>query len=641
MKKLFTLALMCMMMFCGFAQDPGTLDEAYGLGGTVEFNPTNKLEENPLVNVQEDGKILIVFKSRKDGANYYIGVTRQNPDGSTDETYGTNGYSFFQQQLVYLNEPMSSVIGEDGQLYIACRVYADEVINSSYILCVDENGFANPNFGEDGFALCDRDNTVFEALTIDSQGRIYVAGHTSSSGFDLAFVQRYTSDGQLDTSWCDNGSKVISESGVSSYIHALNVVEDDKLLVGGIMYVEKEEFVNRIRDPRVWRFNPDGSNDDTFGDNGCLILNVNEIDNFITTLDVQPDGKYIVAGWNETTDLENDTYGRTEVYVARINLNGTIDTSFGDAGDGLVRYAVVVGDGCDNYCEDIVVAHDGQIFGMINAKDYNNGNHYRQYVFNINADGTANEDFEGGMVLLPWVVNYPNGEATSIDIQNDGKIVVVGWVDREPSNQSFIDLSLCSSRYHTTVAPQQGGEVGTSEIAIEVEVQSSTSVHLTFTPNEYTTEYFYGVLPKDQYDEYGEEFCVDYLYEYAMPTEGVAEGTMDVEADTDYVVLAFGFNANGERGTVAVADFTTVGCMELSNIQFAVYPNPATSVIYVETENDKNAQVTILDVTGRCVKQVEMSDNVSSINIEDVESGVYFIMVQQEGNSSVKKLVVK
>ena len=90
MKKLFTLALMCMMMFVGFAQDPGTLDETYGNGGTVVVNPTQYLENDPMVHVQDDGKILIVSNSRKDGANYYICVTRQNPDVSTDETYGDN-----------------------------------------------------------------------------------------------------------------------------------------------------------------------------------------------------------------------------------------------------------------------------------------------------------------------------------------------------------------------------------------------------------------------------------------------------------------------------------------------------------------------------------------------------------------------
>ena len=638
MKKLLTLALMCMMMFVGFAQDPGTLDETYGNGGTVVVNPTQYLENDPMVHVQDDGKILIVSNSRKDGANYYICVTRQNPDGSTDETYGDNGYAFFQQQIVYKNSPIASVLGEDGQLYVAGKIYSDEVISTANVVCIDENGFANTDFGDNGWVMCERDGTEFLDIAIDSQGRIYAAGYTSA-GLDVAFIQRYTPDGQLDASWGDGGDLLIQEPGFSSYIDAIKVVEDDKLLAGGIVFVEKPAYSSQIRDPRLWRLNTDGSMDNTFADNGCFIMGINEINSQIRDIEVQSDGKYIVVGWNETTDFDaDDNYGRTAAYVTRVTKDGEFDTSFGD--NGFTTYEIAVGDGCENYSNDIEVAHDDQIFGVVYTKDYVQ-DRFRQYAYNLNADGTPNEDFAGtGLLPLPWN-EYPNGQSTSLDIQKDGKIVVVGWVDMQPTNPNFVDLNLMSSRIHTSVAPEQGVETGTSEIAIEVEVLSSTSVKLTFTPNEYTTEYFYGVLPKDQYEQYGEDFCIDYIYEYSMPTEGAIEGTMDVDADTDYIVMAFGYNAEGERGTITTEDFSTVGCIELNDIQFTVYPNPATSMIYVEMENDKDTQVSILDVTGRCVKSAELTGNVSSINIEDVENGVYFIMIQQGENSSVRKLVVK
>ena len=645
MKKLFTLALMCMMMFVGFAQDPGTLDETYGNGGTVVINPTQYLEENPSVLVQKDGKILIVSNSRKDGANYYICVTRQNPDGSIDETYGENGYAFFQQQMIYKNAPIfpnTIVLGEDGQLYIASKIYSDEVVSGANILCVDENGFINTNFGENGWALCDRDGTEFHDIAIDSQGRIYVAGFTGA-GIDVGFVQRYTPDGKLDTSWADNGNIIIDIDGRQLvYIDALTIVEDDKVLLGGIVCVEKTAYNDPIRDPRLWKLNQDGSFDTSFGNNGCFTMNVNEINAQIWDIELQSDGKYIVSGYSEIPDFDSDNnYGRTEVFVTRVTMSGELDGTFGD--NGITCCEIASGSGCLNECFDIEVAHDDQIFGVVFTKDYVQ-NRFRQYAYNLNADGTFNEDFAGtGIVPLPWT-EYPNGQALSLDIQKDGKVVVVGWVDEQPTNPDWVDINLISSRINTSVAPQQGEEVGTSEVAIEIGEITATTVELTFTPNEHTTEYFYGLLPKDQYEEYGEEFCVDYLYEYGMPTTGSVAGVMeDLEAETAYVVLAFGFNSEGERGTVTTEEFTTkpTSCAELNDIQFTVYPNPATTVVYVTRENDADAQVTILDVTGRCVKSVVMTENMSSINIDDVESGVYFIMVQQEGNSSVRKLVVK
>ena len=46
-------------------------------------------------------------------------------------------------------------------------------------------------------------------------------------------------------------------------------------------------------------------------------------------------------------------------------------------------------------------------------------------------------------------------------------------------------------------------------------------------------------------------------------------------------------------------------------------------------------------MTGRVVKEMVITDNVSAINIEDINEGIYFIMIQNENNRVVEKLVVK
>ena len=621
-------------MFVGFAQDPGTLDETYGNGGTVDFNPTNNMDLQTKIHAQKDGKILVVSKSRKDGANYYVCITRQNSDGSIDETYGENGYAFFQYTMASINEPFASVLADDGMLYILCHVYADNVMNKSCILCVDENGFANINFGDNGFAVSTIEDP--RALTMDSQGNIYVGGaeyYVNGSKYDVATVQRFTPEGQLDSSWGDEGVVWLAEEGMSTYLYALDVNADDKLMVGATLYFQKEGFDWGVPVPKIYRANTDGSLDQTFADNGGLQLDLCEGNASVYSVDMQSDGKCLVLGYKDTSDVENDIFS-TGSYIARITADGELDASFGD--NGVVTMEVTKGNNVHNYSMEFVVAHDDQIFGTLYTEDLNDNGAFRVYAYNLNPDGTYNEDFMTGIVPLPW----DDVEVLShdVDLQRDGKLLVVGHLyDGTP------DFRLLTSRLHTTVAPQ-AEEVGTSEVAIEIGEITATTVELTFTPNEHTTEYFYGLLPKDQYEEYGEEFCVDYLYEYGMPTTGSVAGVMeDLEAETAYVVLAFGFNSEGERGTVTAEEFTTkpTSCAELNDIQFTVYPNPATTVVYVTRENDADAQVTILDVTGRCVKSVVMTENMSSINIDDVESGVYFIMVQQEGNSSVRKLVVK
>ena len=71
---------------------------------------------------------------------------------------------------------------------------------------------------------------------------------------------------------------------------------------------------------------------------------------------------------------------------------------------------------------------------------------------------------------------------------------------------------------------------------------------------------------------------------------------------------------------------------------FNVYPNPATSVVFVESS--VNAKASIIDMIGRSVKEVEFTGN-ATIDIEDLNRGIYFISIQGENSQHVQKLVVK
>jgi uncharacterized delta-60 repeat protein len=73
------------------------------------------------------------------------------------------------------------------------------------------------------------------------------------------------------------------------------------------------------------RLNSDGTLDSSFGINGKAIFNLNGYEKFLATA-MQPDGKIIVVGFTDQTN-------RNELMVViRYNANGTIDATFGTAG---------------------------------------------------------------------------------------------------------------------------------------------------------------------------------------------------------------------------------------------------------------------------------------------------------------------
>lgn len=70
-----------------------------------------------------------------------------------------------------------------------------------------------------------------------------------------------------------------------------------------------------------------------------------------------------------------------------------------------------------------------------------------------------------------------------------------------------------------------------------------------------------------------------------------------------------------------------------SNNDFTLYPNPATEIIYI-TQNDKT-RIQIFDLNGNLL--IETSDK--QIDISQLSKGVYFVVMNNKNQKSVKKLV--
>lgn len=67
---------------------------------------------------------------------------------------------------------------------------------------------------------------------------------------------------------------------------------------------------------------------------------------------------------------------------------------------------------------------------------------------------------------------------------------------------------------------------------------------------------------------------------------------------------------------------------------FSIYPNPASNLIFIKT--DKEFTASIFDVLG---KEVIGKINSSEINISALNSGIYFLRINSEGNFFIKKII--
>lgn len=123
------------------------------------------------------------------------------------------------------------------------------------------------------------------------------------------------------------------------------------------------------------------------------------------------------------------------------------------------------------------------------------------------------------------------------------------------------------------------------------------------------------------------------------------EVILDVESNTDYSVYVTTVDMSGkesEKSETLTFHVGNINVEEIAERKVSLYPNPASSVVYIESEMIGAATAAIMDMAGRLVKRVNISDmQNASINVEDLHQGLYFFTIQQDNIIIIRKVTVK
>lgn len=136
------------------------------------------------------------------------------------------------------------------------------------------------------------------------------------------------------------------------------------------------------------------------------------------------------------------------------------------------------------------------------------------------------------------------------------------------------------------------------------------------------------------------------------PTAGVLEFLLNTDPIAIGLDGAFDsfFNSNIDATTtqdyfagiasgMGSYDFATLGVQEpqLSNVQFSIYPNPASNVINIKTDLEFT-KVELYDILG---KRVLETGATNQLNISSFKSGVYFVKLHSTKGTLTKKVVIE
>ena len=225
------------------------------------------------------------------------------------------------------------------------------------LAALNKNGSVDNAFGTHGQVVTSfgaNTPAVSAGIAIGKDGKIVVAGTATDPNtfIDEFALARYNTNGKLDNSFGDRG-EVLTSFGPNrpATIKDVVVQGDGKIVVAGSI-TDRTTFTD---DFALARYTKAGKLDSTFGTGGEVVTSFGPNTSADgASLVLQDDGKIVVAG-----TVENFNNGTTEGFgLARYNTNGTLDPTFGTAGE------VVTDFGPNTFATavDVVVGDDGELF---------------------------------------------------------------------------------------------------------------------------------------------------------------------------------------------------------------------------------------------------------------------------------------
>lgn len=340
--------------------------------------------------------------------------------GQLDPTFSGDGYALIapsggsKNQYAYGN---TVEVLPDGKLLVG------GYDNGNFsMIRLNPNGTLDGTFGSGGRAAPTKGSA--SDMAIQANGRIVLVGNVvnqvkgGTSDTDIA-VARYNLNGSLDTSFGGDGSVSTAISTVTSTGAGANKADwatavaiqptDQKILVGGYIYAGAD-YSNSV----IVRYNTNGSLDSTFGEGGKLVTPIGVGEDAINDIAALPDGRILAVGFTR------DSSGRSSMYVARYNSDGTADGTFGTGGSGLV--VTTIGATGHTNATSASILPDGRI--LVSGYHGNSPN-LNVMLARFTSTGALDDTFGGGSGFA--VADGGASEsANGMTVQPDGKIVVVG-----------------------------------------------------------------------------------------------------------------------------------------------------------------------------------------------------------------------
>jgi trimeric autotransporter adhesin len=239
-------------------------------------------------------------------------------------------------------------------------------------------------------------------LAVQPDGKKILAGWFSSVlGVPRSHIARIHEDGTLDMGFDPKAG------GPAANVQTVALQPDGKILIGGwFTTLQPNGAETQVTRRCIARLNPDGSLDGGFDPH----VTKSAMTDFVSDLQVQADGKILVAGNFEALQPNGASAPTKRHHIARLNADGSLDMAFDPNANAAVWKVLPMPGG------KILLAGDFNVIRPNNTGTVP----VRQGLARLNADGSLDLDFNPN----------PLGGVLAMAVQKDGKILLGGSFTR-------------------------------------------------------------------------------------------------------------------------------------------------------------------------------------------------------------------
>lgn len=570
------------------------------------FNSTTSINLGiHTMGLQSDGKIIIGGSFTSFGTTSAKYIARLNSNGTLDTTF--NSGTGFNSAV------FSIALQADGKPIIGGNFYSYNDTVSTGTIRLNLDGTIDSTFTGT--------NSIAHSIAIQSNGKIILGGNFSNcAGFLRNNLARINENGSIDTSFFP-----FFENGISSNggIRDIAFQSDGKIIIAGEFSTYNGISINKIA-----RLNTDGTLDYTFN----IGTGVN---GWIQKIEVLSDNKIIIVG--AFTSYNGIIRNR----IARLNSDGTIDSSFNSSGSG-----------ADNTILSVSIQTNGKIIIGGNFYTYNGTS--RNQLARLNANGTLDTTFDAG--------THISGTVSSTAIQSDGKIIIGGL--GQLGNIARLNTN---GTMDTTF---NIGGTGPDFFVYGIKIQTDGKIIIGGTFQNYNNVYVHGLTRLNSNGSIDTTFNHDSSQpgtgDIAIQNDGKiiisgarrlnVDGTFDATFNNVYNYDTYCLAIQNDGKILVGGFFTTFNGVEknyllrlnnsntLSSENFNnetiinIYPNPVSDYFRFNIPNDVNALgYEIYDLTGKKVDSDILKTNF--INVKNYSNGIYLLHLNTDKGVLISKFI--